>query len=341
MSIKKIESNLDKLVRDNKLATPEGFEAMETWILQMTKSEFGFVDDLIIPSDLKVKKIGGGRFITRPRQRSADTIYVFLHTGISLDLEFAKFLKLDNWWNIADTVYENYDRGGRALATELLEEMSEDKNCNYAIAVFDISRVLCDANRITREEQVVHQSYKGVPVWECESDKEAIGKRLADPFVFEFEKFTKKMNPKFIFFVHTYDHFGGGKPSGKHEIVTGFLERPFSMVFNHHKLDKKAYGIYLKKQKAEVDLLSSKHIDIVQFTQKKHLSKIRSVNGNKIEVPVDYPYASPRQLPILVSSYFKGPQLVLEFRKDLFRYGFENIMDSIKEITKLIVNAES
>jgi hypothetical protein len=183
---------------------------------------------------------------------------------------------------------------------------------------------------------MVDQAYRGDSLWKPAVEKEVIGEKLIDPLFAAIEKFVKERNPKFLFYMHSYDRFGGGKASGGHEKNSGFLERPPSMIFNHHHLTEDALGIYGDQQNIELDLLTKEQVEIIQQVQFEQLATLKPLQGQKFEVPVDYPYASPRQFPLLASTYFTGPQLVLEYRKDLFRTGMEEIMESVGLITNQI-----
>lgn len=350
MSLKKIEAKLDKLAVAGGLACAEGLELMQTWYEYMSGEEFGFYDELILPSssNLDILEAGGGLFIKQKGAENVETVYVFLHHGIDLDLELMRYFKQDNWFQLVDTIYQNADRGTRWMATELLAELESGDELHveggFAVALYNISRVMADGNRITREEQVVLNPYKGESVWKdellqgnseggLEQVREEVGAKLVDPFVQLLRDQVRELKPKFLFYPHTYDRYGGGNASGGHERNDGVLERPPSMMIVNHFREEKAHGIYGPEDASlEVDFISKKQIEFIQEMQKELLGGIRDLAGKQLEIPVDYPYHNPLQLPMALWQDFKGPQLVLEYRKDLFRNGQAQILESMQRI---------
>lgn len=267
------------------------------------------------------------------------TLFVFNHTGKEIPWQYKDYFVTEDEDRLRKVIDANHDFGTEVVMERLKSIAEENPELGWKVMFFPVSRVFADSNRLERHEQIVDQPYRGEGVWNQDVDKDKVGAELIDPFMAEFER-TLQENPiKFIFYIHSMDEFGGGQASGSHEVAQKGARRPESMIFNKYAFKTRPYGMYGPEgEDGEVDfnLLTENQIRTIERIHANHLRKIPGLETEHIDIPIDYPYISPRQVCGLASRYFDGPQLVIDIRKDLFVDGAECIANSVVEIAHVI-----
>jgi hypothetical protein len=129
--------------------------------------------------DLDWTRVGGGFLIQRRGRGSVAEVHVLSHAGLRFPAEFSQVLAESvDITTLASSIVRNRDSGTGCLARHLVQELESPSALNRLIAVFDVSRVLCDANRVLTAEQVVRDAYAG-PIVLDESLAEAVGGHMA------------------------------------------------------------------------------------------------------------------------------------------------------------------
>lgn len=286
-------------------------------------------EEITIPSYVRVSNIPKySKYFDDGTDKPIDVLFAFNHSGLLVPDEFSKFYTKDISI-IEDTVIQNHDVGTRYILNHLLRNINSS-NYRYGILFDEVSRVVADSNRLTREEQVVEKAYRGESIWISKDiDRTIIGSSTIDDtytYLQSFIKIQKKL--KFILYMHSMDQFNGGRPSGNHELGNDKKEeRPIAMIFNKYKFDHNSYGIYGPDKSVDFNLLPDRSIKKIKncFIENTQL-------GKSEDIKIDYPYISPRQMCGFVSQFTKIPQLVLDVRKDLFIKNADNISRSVEDI---------
>lgn len=299
---------------------------------------FHFQDTLVIPENLQVETGVSYNIYYQGDLEDTEVLYIFNHSGLEVPEQFSNFLIADQE-ELANTIYLNHDIGTRYLASELLDKLSKGLNdYDYAVVIFNYSRVVIDSNRLQIAEQLVNTPYRGESIWAKTEGREVISQELISPFFHKVTELAQLPKLKLVFYPHSMDEYGGGKASGGHEIAGNGDRRPPTMIFREYKFDSYPYGDYGEDRQVDFDLVSREQVISIQEVHNQHLEKISQGTGEEAYTEVDYPYVSPRQLCGLVSKYFAGPQLVLDVRKDLFGKGGDELAASTDKISQATIN---
>lgn len=335
-NIEQIESNLNLLEKKGQLYSKESIELIENWVISKSTETIGISEE--ITAENLEKDYGYYKVFGNSSDKNIDVLFIVLHGGLLLPHQFHNFFGFTRWKSIAQSILQNHDVGIRWLTNQFIQNLKTSEY-KYKIIFYNYSRIGTDVNRLFVEDQIVDSPYRGEGLWSSSTNKTEISSIMVDPFFSRVEEIIKSTNPKFIVHPHTYDTFGGGKASSGHEIDSQ-NKRPASMIFNYYNQYRgRAFGKYHPEKNARFYFLNNeKNIEKVINIQKAFLSKIPNLE-EEVEVTVDYPYVSPPQLPGLLRTYTKAPQLIVENRKDLFEHGHNQIFQSLDSICKEFIDS--
>lgn len=311
-------------------------DKIQLLVKKYAREKLGYQDILVVPKDFLEETIGGGRIIMSKKLQKCDVVFAFVHSGTKLvDKKFSDQIKIANTTKTAKLIFDNYDLGTPYIASKLLKYTKIIKRS--AFIYYDLTRVVGDPNRLKRKDQFPDQQFRGESLFSQKTDKNLLGRVYIDKFFDGVLEFLQEKRPKFVYWIHTYDEYGGGKAT---TIDNSKGKRPVGMIFQKYRFKKEAFGRYKNKNSsADFNLLEDKHIDVIQKIIKDQFRDKIYLKGEKIDFPVDFPYQSPIMLPGLVKFEFPNIfQVTTEYRKDLVaKEKINTVVSSILEITNQIL----
>lgn len=334
-----IKENLDALQEKGLLRSQESLDLMVRYAELQSAELIGNPESLSELYKLDLVEDDETIFIG-DFNKKLDTLYIFTHSGVDVPRaeKYLEMYNLENWQSFAHALYSNRDAGALKVIPEMIEVAKNSyQNYNFGIVMYKYNRNAADSNRVRPAEQIYDNPYKGISLWKQGVDKNTLFKELLNPFFQKLVRLIKQTQPNFMFHPHTYDTCSGeGHTAHSHDLHSG--KRPTGMIFNHYEFETEAFGVYGKKNdSANFDFLTPDQIKDIQMIQNKKIQPLLPKH-ERAACTVDFPYISPRQLPGVFKSYFGIPQLVLEYRKDLFVRGFDQIVESLLEIGFVISN---
>jgi N-formylglutamate amidohydrolase len=111
---------------------------------------------------MSVRIVGGGS-VLRDRFAELSEIHIFPHGGVELPTSLLQRVGPRRFGELAKLVHDNLDLGTRAIHRSLVERVDGGQLRGAAIVAFHVSRLLADANRWRRADQVPVAPYTGSP----------------------------------------------------------------------------------------------------------------------------------------------------------------------------------
>jgi predicted N-formylglutamate amidohydrolase len=235
-------------------------------------------------------------------------LHIIPHGGYQIPSAYTWALSVNDPARVAQTVWDNYDQSTPALATYLVRSL--ESHPHRAVAYFEVSRVLVDANRLQLEEQIPLKPYKGDAVLRHDltvAHKQQLVDDLLRPWMAEIERL---ISPDLVVVMHhhTYDQFGLALSA--YEKLQAGEQRPAGMIFQNY--DFEGYN----KMFVSAALLPQLVGLLRGYLQ--HMAP-------DADVTIDWPYVAPAMLANWIAAKSAAIQsLVYEVRKDLL-VGASNI----------------
>jgi hypothetical protein len=116
--------------------------------------------DAATHGSMSVRIVGGGS-VLRDRSGELSEIHIFPHGGVELPTDLLQRVESRRFGELAELVHDNLDLGTRAIHRSLVERAAGGQLRGAAIVAFHVSRLLADANRLLRVDQVPLAPYTG------------------------------------------------------------------------------------------------------------------------------------------------------------------------------------
>lgn len=274
--------------------------------LQAAEQALGYSDHFEPPSPglthkLDVRQAGGG-YIVQPLNGAIRELHIVPHAGMYLPDEYEWAYATTNQDTLIPAILANYDQSTGAVASYLASTLRQEHHADRALAFFNITRVLVDANRLRLDEQV-STPYSGPSILRTDlsgDEKQRIVDGLLNPWFEAIDQLVEENPISIVIHHHTYDRIGiPGRVT--HEVSAGQV-RPPSMIFQHYVIGDMTG-----------DFLPPAHLERLRGLIQTHLHKLEAPG----DVTIDWPYVSPYMLPIHLHQTSYVAQCVYELRKDI------------------------
>ncbi len=241
-----------------------------------------------------VRAIGGGHLVL-PASGAIEVVHVVPHGGMQLPAQFADTFAATDPRLLAQSIVDNCDLGTAAMATRLaLQPLGR------AVAFFDCTRLLADANRALPEQQVPHAAYRGVSLLRAdlpETKRREIRTTLVQPWHTAIEQCIADHahTLRRIVHHHSFDEFpGSATPHDRSR-----ERRPAAMLFQD------------RQNNGGGSFLPATELRRIVAALRAPLQRLDAT----AQVEVDSTYVAPA-MPIVPRTV---PICVYELRKDLLR----------------------
>jgi hypothetical protein len=156
----------------------------------------------------EVEVAGGGTIVWDPRAPVRE-LHVIPHGGVDLPTELLMDVGERDFDELAQLVHDNADTGTRALYSLLAKSVLTGRSPGAAVAAFDISRVLIDANRLLAGDRIPVLPYVGSPeLYAAYLDRRRPDlDRLADEWIAKVNSILSASSGLAVYHHHTYDIF--------------------------------------------------------------------------------------------------------------------------------------
>lgn len=303
-----------------------GEESLEGWVRGEIERRLGYADHmdagLLQSSALEVERTGAaawsGLIIRSSREESLRELHVFPHGGDLLPEFLVAPLLVCDRSMLASAAWAEGDVGSLALASRLVGRLATGELNDIAVAVFPLSRLLVDANRVQDRHRVravrLGIGDETIQVMREPSDDEVRQLLVAS----EVELWTARVNaviresrPPLVVHHHTCNERGqlGGDPEATFEHEPGRLREAGQIFAAPNPAE----------QERRTPMLDEQLQEPVRKAYEQVLRNRLSQAHARLEVGIDSPFFLPR-LPFHRASLADGSLtrfLIFETRKDL------------------------
>jgi hypothetical protein len=180
---------------------------------------------------IHVRRYGGGRIVEPFRPGQPAELHLFPHGGTQLTSDFVRGLDGSTAEAIVQLVLQNYDAGTPGIANEIVRHIVERALNHRYVAVFDVSRLFLDANRLISTDQVPAHPYIGSPeLYQpyLQSRSEDLRAEVLVPWIEAVNALVLERNIRVIYHHHSYDTVSHGR---REHDLRPYAPRPRGQVF--------------------------------------------------------------------------------------------------------------